>query len=609
MIRHAFVALLAFLAAAPSPAQAPRPRVEQASDLPRLEYRYAGRVDALLDEHARFSAFAEPLRRDLQSALDRYEFVDKGIERQLLFTLVELDWLDGRHDAAMASLARLRASDDRSADTLALSTLVRAVDGARRATGVTSGPAFRTEVEKRVRAELDAMPFATVEARVKRARATLEATTDALVLGEAREAIQPIVDRGEPFGLDVARAIVDARFRLVVEFPLKPTLVDAYGRYLAANRIAKPDIWAAREAVLPPGRSYAPVPVAIWDSGVDAALFGERMLRDAGAPVVIAFDRRAEPTQGELAAIPVALKERLSQLKPRLKGISDVQADIESPEADALKAYLATASRDASIATIEELQQAGNYIHGTHVAGVAAAGNPAIRIVVARIEFSHTLKPDPCPSLAQAQKDARNVAATVEFFRKHKVRVVNLGFGGSARDTEALLELCGVGASAAERRGLAREWFDIGKAAMAKAIASAPEILFVASAPGDAPDGTTPESVPADLVAPNLITVGAVDRAGDEAPYTGRGKTIAVYANGFLVESAIPGGERYADSGTTVAGPQVTNVAAKMLAANPALAPAEVIAILRDTAERSADGRRALLHPQKALAAAIAKRG
>ena len=41
-----------------------------------------------------------------------------------------------------------------------------------------------------------------------------------------------------------------------------------------------------------------------------------------------------------------------------------------------------------------------------------------------------------------------------------------------------------------------------------------------------------------------------------------------------------------------------------MLAVNPKLTPAELIAIIRQTAEKTADGRRILMHPAKALAAA-----
>jgi subtilisin family serine protease len=83
---------------------------------------------------------------------------------------------------------------------------------------------------------------------------------------------------------------------------------------------------------------------------------------------------------------------------------------------------------------------------------------------------------------------------------------------------------------------------------------------------------------------------------------------VVVHANGFQVESVIPGGERVPQSGTSMASPQVANLAAKMLAVNPALGPQELIAMIRGTAERSADGRRVLIHPKRAVAAAEARR-
>ena len=103
---------------------------------------------------------------------------------------------------------------------------------------------------------------------------------------------------------------------------------------------------------------------------------------------------------------------------------------------------------------------------------------------------------------------------------------------------------------------------------------------------------------------PNLLTVGAVDRAGDEASFTSYGPTVKVHANGYQVESFIPGGERVALSGTSMAAPQVTNLAAKMLAVNPRLTPAQLIEIIVGSAEKTADGRRTLMNPAKAVAAA-----
>ncbi len=610
LLRNSLAALaLACAAAPPASAQVAKVRIDKAADLPRFEYRIEGKAEALLADPAKFAAFAAAVRRDTQSVLDRYEIADKAAERGFLATLMQIDWLDGRYDDAMARLAKIRALEEKPADKLTSGMVLRSVDGARRAAGGTGGAAYLAGVGARLRAELDAMPYAVVENNVKGAKTSAEITSEALVLGQVRDVIQPIVDKTGALSSDFAPAIVAAKYRLAVLLPLKPVLVETYAGYLAANRVEKPDIWAAREVTLPPGQGYAPVPVAVWDSGVDSALFGARVVRDAsGAPALIAFDKYSDPAGGELYPLSRELRDRLPRMKSRLKGFSDLQANVDSPEASEVKRYLSNLKPDEYKAAIEELGAAGNYIHGTHVAGIAAAGNPYARIAIARIEFGHTLQPDPCPSLELARKDARNTQAYVEFFRRHGVRVVNMSFGGSVGDVEEQLEQCGIGASAGERRTIAREWFDLGKDAFVRAMASAPEILFVAAAGNANADSTFAESVPADIVLPNLITVGAVDKAGDEAPFTSYGRTVVVHANGYLVDSVIPGGERLAESGTSMAAPQVTNLAAKMLAVNPSLTPPQVVAILRDTAERTADGRRALIHPQKAIAAAQAAR-
>ena len=112
---------------------------------------------------------------------------------------------------------------------------------------------------------------------------------------------------------------------------------------------------------------------------------------------------------------------------------------------------------------------------------------------------------------------------------------------------------------------------------------------------------------PAGIALPNLLTVGAVDKAGDEASFTSYGPTVVVHANGYQVESVIPGGDKLAESGTSMASPQVANLAAKILAVNPKLKPEQVIGLIRDTADKTADGRRTLVNPKKAVQAAEAK--
>lgn len=603
MFKRLLLLLLALSLTSPALAQTKK-RIDKAADLPRFTYKVDGKVEDLLTDDAKFAAFAKQVRRDLESVLAGYEIADKASERQLLGTLAQLDVLEGRYDDALKRSDQIKALQEKPADKLLSGMQLRSMLGARKAAGGFGTEAYRKDVGQRIRTALDGMPYAVIENEVKSAKLRADIASPALVLGSIREQVQPTVDKTGSLSSDQAPGVVSAKYYLTYTVPLKQTLIDAYGGYLAANKVEKADIWAARDATLPAGRGYASVPIAVWDSGVDTALFGDRVVMEGGKPVLIAFDKYANPSTSALQPIPAELKARVPKMKARLKGFSDLQSNIDSPEATEVKQWFSTLKPDEYKAAIEEISLAGNYIHGTHVAGIAMAGNPYARLVNARIEFQHTLLPDPCPTRELTQKEAKATQAYVDFMRKQGVRVVNMSFGGSVNGLERALEECGIGKTPEERKAIAREYFEIGRKALERAILSAPQILFVAAGGNDNSDASFTESIPAAISAPNLLSVGAVDKAGDEASFTSYGPTIVVHASGYQVESVIPGGEKLAESGTSMAAPQVTNLAAKLLAVNPKLTPQQLIAIIRDTAEKTADGRRNLVHPAKALAAA-----
>jgi hypothetical protein len=601
------ITLLALQFAVTAAAQSKK-RIEKAADLPVFSYKVDGRLETLVRDDAKFNAFARELRRDTESVLAQYEIEDKAKMRELLGVLVRLDLLEGRYDDALRGALRIRELEEKPADKLLSGMTLRAIVEARRVVGSSTSDAYRREVSRLIAADLAGMPFDVIQNEIKEAKMGAEILSEALALGYVNNVLQPTVDKAGSLSSDLAPIVVGARYRLTFLLPLKEPLIATYAPYLAAHKVDKPDIWAARSVELPPGRGYPPVAIAVWDSGVDTALFKERLVMDApGKPALIAFDKYSNPATSELVPIPADLRGKVPQMKSRLKGFSDLQSNIDSPESGDLKKFLSALKPEEYKSTIEELRLAGNWMHGTHVAGIAVEGNPYARIATARIEFGHTLLPDPCPSRELAEKDARNAQASVDFMKKNAVRVVNMSWGGSVKDVEEDLEVCGIGKTAEERRAIAREYFDIAKSGLTKAFASAPDILFITAAGNSNEDASFAENIPAGIVLPNLMTVGAVDRAGDEVSFTSYGPTVVAHANGYQVESVIPGGERVAESGTSMASPNVANLAGKILAVNPKLKPTEVIALIRETADRTADGRRVLINPKKALVSAEAK--
>ena len=148
-------------------------------------------------------------------------------------------------------------------------------------------------------------------------------------------------------------------------------------------------------------------------------------------------------------------------------------------------------------------------------------------------------------------------------------------------------------------------WRAHGKDALQEAIAGAPGILFVAAAGNSDNDNDFSEMIPSALTCPNLITIGAIDSSGKPTGFTTFGKGVTLYANGFEVESYIPGGKRLKFSGTSMASPNVANLAGKVLALDPRLTPSQVVDLITKNADpmEGVTGSRSTVPPARSLGA------
>ena len=582
---------------------AEKQRIEKESDLPRFSYKISEPLEKIVKDKTLFAKTTVKIRADMEGVLEKYEIADKASHRQYLESLMLLDFLLENYDEALVKSEKVRALEEKPADKLLAALRLRAMVAAVKKTGSLNTPEYFELVKQFIDKEISAYSYTVIANDIKSMKASAEVIGEGRLLGGVKDVLQKTVDKnGGNLSSDLAEVLINVRYSLETALPLKKTLIATYGAYLDRNKIEKADIWAARNIALSATGNYQPVNVAVWDSGVDGKLFPKQLLTDASGKLAsIAFDLESKPSKDALYPIPKGLTKELPMLLSRTKGFSDLQSNVDSSEASEVKQLLSSLKSEQFQPTMEKLGLVGNFVHGTHVAGIAVDGNPWARLVNARISFDYKLQPNPCPSLALSKRGALAHQAYVDFFKKNKVRVVNMSWGGSVKGGESSLESCGIGKTTEERQKLARTYFEIEKKALIKAFSSAPEILFITAAGNSNSDSSFGEFIPSSIVLPNLLTVGAVDKAGDEAPFTSYGPTVKVHANGYQVESYLPGGSRVALSGTSMASPNVANLAAKILAVKPSLKPQEVIAIIQDTAEETFDGRRKLINPIKAV--------
>jgi hypothetical protein len=592
---------------APVRADVPKKPVTSQNDLPRFTYPVSGTAQSIVDgDDATFAAFAKPVRADLEATLRDYDIQDHAALRGLLGMELDFQVLSGTEDAAaLQTIAKIRDLQDKPDAKLTTSLSVEAFLKARIATGASSGPAFEAAFDKQYKAELAALPWSVVANRIKEAKSSQQILSSSLIDGQVQADIEPALAKSHAVSNDLAGGIVSLRFAKTILLPLKPLVLPALTSYVAANDVLKPDIWAARDIVFPADAKLTPVRIGIWDSGTDPAVYGKYLVTDPNPgpnnPHGLAFDLHGFRSDSDLYPLTPEQQQQFLTFRTYLKGLSDLQSSIDSPEASALKAHLASLAPADVPTFLETLSLFDNYSHGSHVTGIAVKGDPAAQVVIARITFDYKNVPTP-PNEPDEQRAIESYKLVVDYFKKHGVRVVNMSWGGTPNDIEQVLEKNGIGKDANERKAIARHYFDEDSAGLKAAIASAPDILFVCAAGNSDSDASFGDFSPSSFGLPNMLAVGAVDQAGDAASFTSYGPTVLVDANGYQVPSTIPGGYVVPFSGTSMASPNVANLAAKLIAYDPKLTPAETIDLIRAGATPSADGRLHLIDPKQSFA-------
>jgi subtilisin family serine protease len=616
------VLALCFAALTVSAGAQEKVKITRADELPRRTIQLQGKALDILNDEAQLGRLADEGIKNLLADLAKYDIQDSSTLKSYYSTLSQLYVFKGDYDNALKYVPLLRELENKPAAKLTTGMFLEVYGQTRRQVADESSAEFKKAFEKNLAAAYAKLPYAVIAETVESNKGQLTLQNKEVMLGGIESQLQPLLDNTKgnvPEG--VALQLVSLRNALKNQFPLKEERLRVLNALYEANNksVKRENIWAARDVDYTAKDKLTPVVVGVWDSGTDiAALPAENRYvnpreqlngkDDDGNGYIddvsgIGYDLvKYEKSVGTLSDPAGKIKSDTKKLQRLVKGSLDLQSAINSPEALELQQTVASLKREQVKDFQEELSFYGLYSHGTHVAGIVAAGNPAAKVVAARMGWDYRTMPQ-IPTLEKSKFTAQAYRDVVAYFKKQNVRVVNMSWRYNSSTIEGALAANGVGKDAAERKKLANEMYEIERQGLYEAIKGAPEILFVCGSGNENNDANFSEYIPASFDLPNLITAGAVDSEGKKTSFTTEGKSVDFYANGYEVESYVPGGDRLKFSGTSMASPNVANLAAKLFAANPKLTPAEVVKLIAEGAEPSAeDPKIKLINPKRSLA-------
>jgi cell wall-associated protease len=258
---------------------------------------------------------------------------------------------------------------------------------------------------------------------------------------------------------------------------------------------------------------------------------------------------------------------------------------------------------------VKELGKFGNFVHGTHVAGIAVRGtnNQAMGLKLIPTEVGASIRMLQTAALnkedgirmrllkgalsALAQQQMNLLEEIGLFLHGHGASVANGSFGTGFNQAKTITNLLFKAAffrdpTPEESELVARHFLGEMLREGQRFVRAAPNTLFVFAAGNDGSDNDKYPTSPTNIRADNVISVAATYDIQFMASFSNYGaQFVDVAAPGMLIDSTIPGNAMLQVSGTSQAAPFVAQIAGVVKAENPALTPAEVKALIIGTVD------------------------
>lgn len=331
--------------------------------------------------------------------------------------------------------------------------------------------------------------------------------------------------------------------------------------------------------------------VAIWDTGVDRSC-----IKNLSPNLSLSYDENCEQTNEPLMS-PNKVRKKDFQL---YKGYLDLKIGKKSTNSITLLHELSQYNQEEMLRLKRVFEEFVVYSHGTVVASVAAKENSSIKIVPIRITFDANQYFPTLYTAKRVQQEIKMHQTIFNWIEYHKIPIVNICWAHRKQDLDTSLMNTGI-LDEEERSLLAEKLFTSLKDCLYEGIKNCSNTLFVVAAGNSNSILEETEFIPSSFNLPNLLAIGAVNHNGERTNFTAIGNNVQLYASGSYVVSSIPSGYKTRTSGTSIAAPQVTNIAATMLSICPSLNPKQIKQYLLENADRMSEEKILVVNPKRTI--------
>lgn len=256
---------------------------------------------------------------------------------------------------------------------------------------------------------------------------------------------------------------------------------------------------------------------------------------------------------------------------------------------------------------VKKLKTAANYVHGTHCSGIIQSVDPASTIVPIKIVPTAVASAVAPPAVRDetedpdfvirrmlsiiAQSQGNFIHRPFGYAVSAGARIANGSFGASVPPLRAIVATMieptlGHPPTPEEVDTYAAFLVSEMVVSFRKEVASYGDLLFVFASGNDGQNNDVMPAAPANVHVANSLTVAATNGRGAIASFSNYGRELVdVAAPGVAVRSTIPDEGYMEMSGTSMAAPYVSGVAAAVMQANPRLSVVDVKAIVIGTVD------------------------